>query len=191
VRARFIETGGVLSTYGESMNQVVLRSIALALVTTLAVAGASVSGQDTDEKDPWTGKSRSEIIRLLGEPDKTKKSGNGTETLVYKLYRVDPDVPPSPAALLLHVPGVGLVARVDKRLTRAADPMQIEPTELDEQGRRVGGGTSPSRSASTSYNTDTGKVEKDWDGPDNPAVKGKIALKFVLDAEGRVTKWSK
>jgi hypothetical protein len=168
-----------------------MRLFALALLATLTVAGTALAEKETDETDPWTGKSRSEVIQLLGKPDKTKKSGNGTETLVYKLYRVDPDVPPSPAALLLHVPGVGLVARVDKRLTRAADPMQIEPTELDEQGRRVGGGTTPSRSASTSYNPETGKVEKDWDGPDNPPVKGKLSLKFFLDAAGRVTKWTK
>ena len=104
--------------------------------------------------------------------------------------RVDPDAPPGPAALLLHVPGVGLVARVNKDMTRDAAPMYIDPTVLDEQGRRTSGGASPSQNASTSYDPKSGEMTKTWDGLDNPVVKGKATVKFVLDTDGRVIEWS-
>jgi hypothetical protein len=164
--------------------------IALAATAILVVSGAGGSETESTDPDPWTGKSRREIVQLLGEPDKTKADRDGVETLTYKFYRVDPAAPPAPAALLIHVPGVGLVARVDKHMTRDADPMQIDPTVLDEQGRRTSGGASPSQSASTSYDPKSGEMSKTWEGLDNPVIKGKATVKFVLDTDDRVVEWS-
>jgi hypothetical protein len=172
------------------MNRAAIKVTMLTAAAILAAAGASGGEPEATELDPWIGKSRAEIVHLLGEPDKAKTDRNGVETLTYKFVRVDPDAPPGPAARILHVPGVGLVARIDKAMTRSADPMQIEPTVLDEQGRQTSGGTTPGRSASTSYDPKTGKTTKDWDGLDNPVVKGKATVKFVLDAEERVVQWS-
>jgi hypothetical protein len=176
------------------MSNTPTRLIALAATAILAAAGAVAAEPETTDPDAWTGKSRPEIVQLLGEPDKTKTDREGVETLTYKFYRVDPDAPPGPAALLIHVPGVGLVARVDKDLTRDADPMQINPTVLDEQGRRVSGGASPSRSASSTWDKQHkiggGETTQPWEGPDNPAIKGKATVKFVLDTDGRVVEWS-
>jgi hypothetical protein len=172
------------------MSKMKFRVIALAAATVLAGAGALGGEPESTDPDPWTGKPRPEIVRLLGEPDKAKTDRDGVETLTYKFFRVDPDAPPGPAALLIHVPGVGLVSRVDKKLTRDADPMYVEPTVLDEQGRRTGGGATPSQSASTSYDPKSGETTKTWDGHDNPVVKGKATVKFVLDTDGRVVDWS-
>jgi hypothetical protein len=167
-----------------------LKVTALAVLAILATAGTPGAEPESIEPDPWVGKLRPEIVQLLGEPDKSKTDRDGVETLTYKFFRVDPDAPPGPAALLIYVPGVGLVARVDKKLTRDADPMQIDPTEFDQQGRRTSGGATPSRSASTSYDPESGEVTKTWEGLDNPVVKGKATVKFFLDKDGRVAEWS-
>jgi len=172
------------------MKKMKFRVIALAAATILVGAGALGGEAESTEPDPWTGKSRPEIVQLLGEPDKAKTDRDGVETLTYKFFRVDPDAPPGPAAVLIHVPGVGLVARVDKKLTRDADPMYIDPAEFDEQGRRTSGGASPSQSASTSYDPKSGEMTKTWDGHDNPVVKGKATVKFVVASDGRVIEWS-
>jgi len=172
------------------MINMTFKVIALVATAILVVSGAGGSETESADPDPWTGKSRPEIVQLLGEPDKTKAARDGVETLTYKFYRVDPDAPPGPAALLIHVPGVGLVARVNKDMTRDAAPMYIDPTVLDEQGRRTSGGASPSQSASTSYDPKSGEMTKTWDGLDNPVVKGKATVKFVLDTDGRVIEWS-
>lgn len=164
--------------------------IALAAASILVGAGALGSEAESTDPDPWKGKSRPEIVQLLGEPDKAKTDRDGIETLTYKFFRVDPDAPPGPAAILIHVPGVGLVARVDKKLTRDADPMYIDPTVLDEQGRRTSGGASPSQSASTSYDPKSGEMTRTWDGQEHPVVKGKATVKFVLDSDGRIVEWS-
>jgi len=172
------------------MNNVATKVITLAAAAFLTVNSAEGAESETAAPDPWTGKARAEIVQLLGEPDKAKTDGDGVETLTYKFFRVDSNAPTAPAAQLIHVPGVGLVARVDKALTRGADPMQIEPTVLDEQGRQTSGGTSPTRSASASYAPDSRETTRSWDGPDNPVVKGKATVKFVLDTDGHVAKWT-
>lgn len=172
------------------MNNLATKVATLAVAAILAVAGAWGGGSEATEVDPWTGKTRAEIVHLLGEPDKAKTDGSGVETLTYKFFRVDPDAPPGPAAQILHVPGVGLVARIDKSLTRSADPMWIEPTVLDEQGRQTSGGTTPTRSDSASYDPKSGVTSKSWEGSDNPVVKGKATVKFVLDTDDRIVKWS-
>lgn len=154
------------------------------------LAGSSIPAADpaAPEPDPWNGKPRAEIVRLLGEPAKAKKDRDGRETLTYTFYRMAPDAPPHPDALLLVVPGVGLVARVDRG--RAPDPMAMEPPQYDKEGRAAGGGLSQTSSASTSYDPKTGEVSHSSTGPDNPLVGGKVKVRFVLAADGRVETWS-
>lgn len=148
-----------------------------------AHAGDSPAGED-----PWHGKPRSEIVKLLGEPDKAKPVRGGGETLAYTLYRIAPDAPPHPQALLIEVPGVGVVARIDRSL--GAERMTIEPPMYDEQGRPVGGGLTSTRGASTSYDLDEGKLSRSSTQDDKPLVAGKVKVRFVLDASGQVVDWS-
>jgi len=184
-RQRIKRNADILST--------MLRSVPIRAAVGLGLAGLAAfavraADPKAPEADPWEGKPRAEIIRLLGEPSKAKKGADGRETLTYTFYRIAPDAPPHPDALLLHVPGVGLVARVDRG--GAPDPLTLEPPQYDDQGRAAGGGLTRTSSASTSYDPKTGEVSHKSTGPDNPLVAGKVKLRFVLDAGGLVTDWS-
>ena len=55
-------------------------------------------------EDPWTGKSRDDLLTLLGEPTKKKADGKGSELWAYKLVRLDPDLPPEPGVMVLERP---------------------------------------------------------------------------------------
>lgn len=152
------------------------------LAPSLAPRAADASGED-----PWNGKSRTEVIQALGEPAKVKRASDGSETLTYTFRRVAPDAPPHPDALLLHVPGVGLVAKIGKG--GSADALSVEPPLYDEQGRPAGGGLTRTTSAGTSYDLETGEVKHTGDS-DNPEVRGKVKVRFELDARGVVRDWS-
>ena len=164
------------------------RAAAAGALFGLAWLAAWTADPPAPQTDPWKGQPRAEIIRLLGEPDKVKKGSGGSETLTYTFYRIAPDAPPHPDALLLNVPGVGLVARIDR--SAAPDPLTVDPPQYDEQGRPAGGGVTRTSSTSTSYDPKTGEVSHSSSGPDNPLVAGKVKVRFTLDAGGRVTDWS-
>lgn len=160
-----------------------------ALLASLGPWGSS-RGADAPEAaaDPWTGKSRADVIQVLGEPSKAKRESDGGETLTYSFRRIPPNAPPHPDALLLYVPGVGLVAKIGKE--GGAAPMTNDAPRYDEQGRPVGAGPEQSYSAGSSYDLDSGKVTHTASEPDNPEVKGKVKVRFILDAGGTVTGWS-
>jgi len=71
-----------------------------------------------------------------------------------------------------------------------SDPMSIEPIGFDNEGRPTGGRVPPGTTASTSYDTDTGEKRRAWSEPDNPPVRGKVTVRFDLDANGVVTHWT-
>jgi len=151
----------------------------------LLARGAEAPAQ---EPDPWTGKPRTEVIQALGEPSKIKQGSHGGETLIYSFRRVGPDAPPHPDALLLHVPGVGLVAKIGKG--GGAEALTLEPPRYDEQGRPVEGGLTRNSNATSSYDLETGEVKHTSSEPDNPEVRGKVKVRFEVDAQGVVTAWS-
>jgi hypothetical protein len=148
---------------------------------------ARAAGEPAGE-DPWIGKARAEVIRALGEPSKIKRASDGSEALLYTFRRVPPDAPPHPDALLLHVPGVGLVAKIGKG--GSADTLSMDPPLYDEQGRPAGGGLTRTSSASSSYDLESHEVKHTASESDNPEVKGKVKVRFDLDERGVVRDWS-
>ena len=54
----------------------------------------------------------------------------------------------------------------------------------------VGGAYTPQSTASMSYSTSSGEIERNWEeGPDPGKVK-KITLKVQVDSDDRVSDWS-
>lgn len=153
----------------------------------LAALPLRAAAQGPGGDDPWKGKTRDEVVQLLGEPDKVANAGRDGERLTYKLLQVDPADLIQPGLRLIPVPGVGLVGQASK--TRSGtDTLAIGPTEYDDKGRPTGGGIASSESVTMSYDPKTGKVERS--GPDNPPPAGRLKLRFVLGADGRVVDWS-
>jgi hypothetical protein len=160
--------------------------IALAILFTLG-ADAPRAADD----DPWMGKPRREVVSLLGSPNKTK-TGHDKEVLTYKLFRLDPGSALSPRVLVVDVPGVGLVGRVQPDPDAGAPKMDYEPTGFDEDGRPVPGGFDDSQTTSMSWDAEAGKLKRD-DGLEDleaPSLGAKLTLKFELDRDGRVASWS-
>ena len=150
-------------------------------IVSLAASSLPAGDSDTLEIDPWNGKPRSEVVKLLGEPTKTKSARDGRETLTYTFHRIAPDAPPHPEVMLLQVPGIGLVARI---LRGGGDHslLGMEVPAYDEHGRTDGGSglTQPTRK-STSVSTSSEEM---------PRMLGKVKLRLVLDGDGRVESWS-
>ena len=159
------------------------------LAVLLGLASPRLAGAaERSAEDPWTGKARAEVIQALGEPAKVKRASDGSETLHYTFRRVPPDAPPHPDALLLHVPGIGLVAKIGKGGN--ADTLAMDPPLYDEQGRPAGGGLTRTSSAGTSYDLESGEVKHTASESDNPEVRGKVKVRFELDPQGVVRDWS-
>lgn len=155
----------------------------------LFVAG---SGEVLSESpDPWRGKSRQDVLSLLGEPTKSK-TGRGEETLTYKLIRLTLESSLAPGVLIVDLPGVGLVGKIERDPETRADDTMYQPTEFDEEGRPIAGGFKEEPERSISWDTETGEVERDWDPslPDDLARASKLTVKFRLNAEGLVEDWS-
>jgi hypothetical protein len=151
----------------------------------LCLAVLAAEGAD----DPWLGKDQQEVVTILGPPDKLKSSGDG-RTLVYRLLLLGESPPLDPQLELFQLPQVGLVARAVQPAGSGQGEIRFEPTQLDEEGRKVEGGYSQHRSASISYDTKSGKVERDVEPGPDPGKAKKLTLRFVLDEGGRVRSWS-
>jgi hypothetical protein len=159
------------------------------LVSLLVVSLARAADPATKEPDPWTGKPRAEVVQLLGEPDKAKTARDRRETLTYTFHRIPTDAPADPELITLHVPGVGFVARVPRG--GPPDAVGIGPPEYDQSGRPTsGGGRTQSSSASSSYDTKTGKMTTTSSESGNPQVAAKVKLQLVVGADGHVESWS-
>jgi len=157
-------------------------------VACLAASLVPTADPGAPETDPWNGKPRAEVVQLLGEPDKAKTSRDARETLTYTFDRIAPDAPLHPEVMLLHVPGIGVVARVDR--SRAPDTLELEPPQYDSEGRAVGGGLTQTTKASTSYDPKTGKLTPSSVPLERPRVLGKVKLRLALTPDGRVESWS-
>lgn len=163
------------------------RSIALMLAGCVILAGTAVPAAAAD---PWTGKSRQELETLLGEPTKEKKKSDGSALLVYKLVRLEEGAIPPPEMTVLNVPGVGVVAQMQRPGAMDGDEVSIRPTEMDAAGRGTGGGIESEETHSISWDTDGKKIERSWEGSERPAIRGKVTLKFQLTAGGTIDSWS-
>jgi hypothetical protein len=137
-------------------------------------------------EDPWTGKSRDDVLTLLGEPTKKKADGKGFEQWTYKLVRLDPDLPPQPGVMVLNVPGIGMVGRLPEPGILTGS-MTLESSGYDKEGNLRSGGWQPEEGASVSYGKDGKTVE--YTDEKTPSVQGKLTLKFYLTG-GRIERWS-
>ncbi|HXV76875.1 MAG TPA: hypothetical protein VD788_11225 [Candidatus Polarisedimenticolaceae bacterium] len=157
----------------------------------LSVASRAPAAEaDAPRQDPWKGKTRSEVVGLLGEPDKTKTDKQGVLSLTYRFNRIDPMAPSQPDAIFLQVPGVGVVARIDKSRRPPPDAMTIEPPQFDEQGRQTAGGVSETRSATTSYDIDSKEVSHSTSASAGPPGGSRVTLRFEIGSDGRVVDWT-
>ncbi len=164
------------------------RAVLGVAIVCLAVSLVPAADPGLPETDPWNGKRRAEVVQLLGEPDKAKTARDGRETLTYAFDRIAADAPPHPEVMLLHVPGIGVVARVDR--SRAPASLELEPPQYDKAGRAVGGGLTQTTKASTSYDPKTGEVTQSTALLEKPRVIGKVKLRLALAPDGRVESWS-
>jgi hypothetical protein len=162
----------------------------LAGVAFAALAGtAPLAQHDAHEaKDAWQGKPRSEVVTLLGEPDKTTRSKEGS-TIVYRLFRIEQGAPADPELVPVLVPGVGLVARRSEQ----SDPFggrstTFEPTVLDEEGHPSGGLTT-TESRSVTWSKKEGATVRS-EGSQRAATHRRVKLAFHLDGVDRVRDWT-
>jgi hypothetical protein len=159
----------------------------VALLAVGCLAGAWAA--DAPAEDPWKGKTRADVTALLGEPTKTKTSGDGTEALTYKLYRLHEDAVPPPEVMVLNVPGIGVVGQMQQLDTLGAGDVALVPDERDRKGRGTGGGVgSGEESYSVEYDPKSGEVTRSWE--EKPAFRGKVTLKFQVSGDGSVESWS-
>lgn len=170
------------------MRHVPLRAVVGVAMACVAASAAPAAGPEAPAADPWNGKPRAEVVELLGEPNKAKTAKDGRETLTYMFDRIAPDAPPHPEVMLLHVPGIGVVARVARG--GAPDAIEMEPTVYDKEGRPAGGGPTRTNRASTSVDAKTGEVTQSPSSQEMPRLLGKVKLRLVLGAERRVESWS-
>jgi hypothetical protein len=141
-------------------------------------------------EDPWTGKSRADVVTLLGEPKKAKTSKDGGELLVYKLVRLREGTVPEPGMSVLNVPGVGVVGLWAAPQSMSDVEAGIAPTTVDRHGRSAegGAGAPAPEEASISWDLDKKEVTRSWE--ERPAIKGKVTLKFQVNAAGEIESWS-
>lgn len=162
------------------------RSLRAALVVSVLVAGA---GPVLSAGDPWLGRSRDDVVALLGEPSKAKPSAHGA-TLTYKLARPHTERPAPPGGRVISVPGVGVVVRMPEPGAPAARGESLGSIEVDEHGRPLGTGVEqPPEEYSVTWSKGGERtVESTFEEP--PALGKKLTLKFELDAAGLVAGWS-
>jgi hypothetical protein len=152
-------------------------------------AQAAESGGSPRTEDPWIGKPRSDIVAILGEPDKAKRSAAGTEAMVYKMFVVGADVEPRADMVLVDLPGIGPVGRILPGPSESEESITIEPSGLDESGRPTGGLTrSRSYETSVELGRDKAKPPRTEATPE-PKRRGKIKVTFELGPDGRVETW--
>lgn len=140
--------------------------------------------------DAWIGRPRSEVVALLGEPDRTSRGREGGQTLTYKFLRLREGAEAEAAIVVLDVPGVGHVARVPRNVDPfAGESVTIEPAAVDGRGRPTEGGLTTTHTSRVSWDPK--------DGPPPPVerprplpVAGKVKLTLELDATGHVRSWS-
>ena len=156
-----------------------LRVLTVCVTAAAALAPAWGGDAESEPKDLWKGKHRTDVVALLGEPSKTKKTPDGGTVLIYKLIRVGDKAVPGPSFRVLDLPGVGLVGRQVKN----EDPSYSEITTIeggsDDEGRPVSPGVPK-----------TGERIGPAPPQKGPRSGGKVRLEISLDASGIVEDWS-
>ena len=160
-----------------------MRSIMLLTSVLLVYAGPLPAA----DPDPWVGKTRADLVALLGEPHKVKASDEG-EILTFKLLRMEEaSIPPS-GVRLLWVPGVkGTLGTMMPPGNIPQETAGIQPTDIDQQGRGTGGGVETDESYTVSWSNKDG-VERSWQ--DGPNIRGKLTLKFTLNKTNKIVTWT-
>lgn len=158
--------------------------ILVAGLVLFALVPARAAEAEKVDEDPWIGKTRAEVVELLGKPQKAKRSGRDGEKLTYKFLRLNPSGQARLDVELISVPGVGIVAKPTKLGSGPDSGLAVRPTEYDEHGRPNSGG----EEVSMTFDKEKGKLVPS----DSEASTGlgKVKLFLILDAEGRVTEWS-
>jgi hypothetical protein len=146
------------------------------------------AAEPVPDDDPWAGKAESDVVTLLGEPTKTKDVADGGRVLTYKLVRLAEGAVAPTGMTVLNVPGIGVVGQMPKPGTVKAGTSTITPTRVDKKGRPIEGGVTTEETASISWDTDGKKIEHSWE--EQPAIRGKITLKFRVTAAGAIESWS-
>jgi hypothetical protein len=169
------------------MEKSVHRRLLIACAVVVCLSGERVAAAEPPE-DPWKGKTRSDVITLLGDPTKTKKTDDRGSVLIYKLLRLQEEAIPPPGLTVLDVPGIGVVGQMQTTRTMTGTDVDILPTEVDKQGRGTGGGVTEEENVSISWDKDGKKVERSWE--ERPAIRGKLTLKFNIAPGGEIESWS-
>ncbi|MDH3627189.1 MAG: hypothetical protein OES25_05975 [Acidobacteriota bacterium] len=104
--------------------------ILIAIVLILLSPGLAAD-EPTAEENPWVGKSRAEVVELLGEPQSVKRGG---ERLTYKFVRVDPLTAGQVEMPLIAVPGIGIGAQPDRNALRFGSVTPIPDMAYDKHG---------------------------------------------------------
>jgi hypothetical protein len=149
---------------------------------------AELTSEVPPAEDPWRGKRREDLELLLGVPDGERQAAHGGRVLTYKLVRLADAARAPDDVLVLDVPGVGVVGRLSRRGPQSGAQDSVEPTEVDNRGRSVGGGITTSESHSISWDKESGNVERSWE--ERPALAGRVTLRFELAGDGTITSWS-
>jgi hypothetical protein len=163
------------------------RKLWLMMGAVVCLAGVCAA-EPAKNEDPWAGKTKSDVVALLGDPTKTKQIAEGGEELTYKFKRLEEGAVPPVGMTVLNVPGIGVVAQVPKTVSRGEGDTTITPTRVDKKGRPVEGGVTTEESTNISWGTDGKKVERSWE--ERPAIRGKVTLKFNVTAAGEIASWS-
>jgi hypothetical protein len=169
-----------------------LRRFAVLLLTMLLASALCGAFAEEEQKrgDAWVGKSRRDVVTLLGQPTKSKRAKDGAETLTYKLVLIDESAPPTADILVLNLPGVGLVGQV-VRQTGPLGSVTIDPLELDREGRPTGGGVSSDASSTTSWDVRSGEKRTTTTGEKaKPSIRGKVTVRFEVGGDGVVRDWT-
>ena len=173
-----------------------MRSTAQTIVfLVLVLCLAALPGAPSEPEpagDPWNGKPRAEIVELLGEPKKVKMAGRDGETLTYKVYRGEAAALIRSGMRVIPVPGVGVVGI--KPPDSASDLFATGIPVTDRASGPYQPGISdrslPVETVTRSYDAESGEWTTTGGEKGATSTKGKIKLRFVLDAEGRVKEWS-
>jgi hypothetical protein len=158
------------------------RALTLAGVAFICVAGLHAG----DAGDPWVGKTREDLVLLLGEPGKTKTTDDG-EHLTYKLVRLEKGAAPPFGMIVVSVPGVRGPVGIVTAPSRDGSDVTINPTQVDPRGRPMGGGVETDESYTVTRDSE-GNEQRSWD--DRSAIVGKLTLRFELGADGKIASWS-
>jgi hypothetical protein len=163
------------------------RGLWIVLTTVGCLVGVWAAEPASDD-DPWAGKTKSDVVTLLGDPTKTKDVADGGQVLTYKLVRLAEGAVAPAGMTVLNVPGLGVVGQMPKSGATVEGDTTITPTEVDKKGRPAGGGVTTEETVSVSWDTDTKEVERSWE--DRPAIRGKVTLKFHVTESGEIESWS-